>query len=129
MPVIVIPTPYFKREAKSLMKNYISLKDDLKALTQSLKDNPRQGDMLSVVPNIYKVRLAVKSKGKGKSAGVRIITHVEVLAILEPQNDQESEIKVRLITIYDKSDYETVDLEVIKEIIEETLEDEQSQNE
>lgn len=129
MPVIVIPAPYFKKEAKSLIKNYASLKDDLKDFTESLKENPRQGDMLAIAPDIYKVRLAVKSKGKGKSAGVRIITYVEVVAMLVSENEQELQTKVRLITIYDKSDYDTIDLQVIKEIIQETLEEEQTENE
>ncbi len=129
MPVIVIPTPYFKKEAKPLIKNYASLKDDLKDFTESLKENTRQGDMLAIAPDIYKVRLAVKSKGKGKSAGVRIITYVEVVAMLAPENEQELQTKVRLITIYDKSDYDTIDLQVIREIIQETLEEEQTENE
>jgi hypothetical protein len=41
--------------------------------------------------NFYKIRLAVSSKGKGKSGGARVITYVKLI--------RES---VYLSTIYDK---------------------------
>jgi mRNA-degrading endonuclease RelE of RelBE toxin-antitoxin system len=125
MPVTVILTPYFIKEAKPLIKNYRSLKADLQVFTESLKENPRQGDMLMLAPDIYKVRLAVKSKGGGKSKGVRIITHVEIVAVLERENEKDTDVKVRLLTIYDKSDYDTVDVPVIKSILEDILEEDQ----
>ena len=123
MPTEVIATPYFIKEAKPLIKKYVSLKSDLTEFTQSLMENPIQGNML--LPNIYKVRLAVKSKGKGRSGGLRVITHIEVILIADREM-KESLTKVRLITIYDKSDYDTVDNGVLVEIIQEILEEEQN---
>jgi hypothetical protein len=41
----------------------------------------------------YKIRMAISSKNKGKSAGARVITHVHVKGS-----------SVYLIAIYDKSD-------------------------
>ena len=41
----------------------------------------------------YKIRLAIASKGKGKSGGARIITHCAV-----------TETTVLLLSIYDKSE-------------------------
>jgi mRNA-degrading endonuclease RelE of RelBE toxin-antitoxin system len=125
MPVTVILTPYFMKEAKPLIKNYRSLKADLQAFTESLKENPRQGDVLGLAPDIYKVRLAIESKGGGKRNGARVITHVDVVATLEQENEVEAYIKVRLVTIYDKADYDTVDVQVIKSILEDILEEEQ----
>lgn len=80
----------FERQAKKLKKKYPSLKADLYQLIQDLKVNPIQGTPLG--KNCYKIRLAISSKNKGKSAGSRIITNIVV----------EHEI-VYLLTIYDKS--------------------------
>ena len=56
--------------------------------------------------NCYKIRLAIKSKGKGKSGGARIITYVYV-----------SETIVYLLTIYDKSDQENISDNELKELL------------
>lgn len=55
----------------------------------------------------YKIRLAIKSKGKGKSGGARVITYVVT-------DNRE----VYLLTIYDKSEFDSVDDKIIKIIIE-----------
>lgn len=86
----VIPTTIFEKELKKLAKKYPSIKEDIFLLVEQLKVNPTKG--ISLVNNCYKIRLAIKSKGKGKSAGGRVITHVRVL--------NES---VHLLSIYDKS--------------------------
>jgi mRNA-degrading endonuclease RelE of RelBE toxin-antitoxin system len=59
----------FVRNIKPLSKKYKSLADDLEALIDSLEVNPMQGTPLG--KSCYKVRLAIKSKGKGKSGGPR----------------------------------------------------------
>lgn len=61
----------FNRDAKRLGKKYVSLKEELKALENQLLENPRMGVMIR--ENTYKIRLAVKSKGRGKSGGMRIL--------------------------------------------------------
>jgi hypothetical protein len=53
--------------------------------------DPQQGTSLG--HNAYKIRLAVRSKGKGKSGGMRIITFV-----ISRQRE------VYLLWIYDKSE-------------------------
>ena len=64
-------TPHFEREAKILAKRYKSFKADMKDFIESLEKNPMQGDELS--PGIRKIRLAIVSKGKGKSGGARTL--------------------------------------------------------
>lgn len=86
----------FERQAKRLIKKYPSLKKELFELIQSLKENPERGTALG--NHCYKIRLAVASKGKGKSGGARVITHLQVI-----------EKNVFLITIYDKSEQENID--------------------
>ena len=73
----IIVTDNFAREAKKLVKKYNSLKSELKEFIDSLEVDPYQGKLIT--ENVYKIRLAVKSKGKGKSGGLRIITYIHVI--------------------------------------------------
>ena len=102
----VIPTPRFKRQAKKLLKKYSSLTLELQTFEQALMDNPTQGQRLG--QNAYKVRIAVKSKGKGKSGGLRVITYL----ITEEE-------EIYLLTIYDKSEMDNIDNKSLKEMIKE----------
>ncbi len=85
----------FDKQAKRLAKKYPSLKNDLGKLIDSLSFDPIQGDALG--NNFYKIRLAIASKGKGKSGGARIITYIKII-----------ESKVFLTSIYDKSEKATI---------------------
>ena len=87
----VSPAPTFQRAAKALTKRYISLKAELADLTTELAVNPTIGTPIG--SNCYKIRLAIKSKGKGKSGGARVITLVQII-------DEE----VVFLTIYDKAE-------------------------
>ena len=62
----------FKRQFRQLKKKYRSLTDDLENFQQSLKENPFQGDDLG--GGVRKIRMAIASKGKGKSGGARVLT-------------------------------------------------------
>jgi len=61
--------------------------------------------------------LAVKSKGKGKRGGLRVITFLFVKIV---------EKKVYLIAIFDKSEFENISYKKIMERIEETKKQSQS---
>lgn len=74
MNVEVKVTDVFKTAAKKLLKKYSSLKLELQNLEKQLIANPKMGT--SIGNDCYKIRTAVKSKGKGKSGGIRIITHL-----------------------------------------------------
>lgn len=104
MSYSIIPSDKFKKEAKRLIKKYPSLKEELYYLNTLLINQPDTGTHLG--DNVYKVRIAIRSKGKGKSGGARIITYV----IFE-----DSEIY--LLTIYDKSEADSIDDNTIKSII------------
>lgn len=56
----------------------------------------------------YKIRLSVQSKGKGKSGGTRVITYVVT-----------SNAEVYLLTIYDKSEFDTIQDNILKRLINE----------
>jgi mRNA-degrading endonuclease RelE of RelBE toxin-antitoxin system len=64
--------PKFQKELKRLAKKFPSLKTDFSLLLRSLQENPSQGTSLG--NECYKIRMAISSKGKGKSGGARIIT-------------------------------------------------------
>lgn len=72
MKIEIIATPTFAREFKRLKKKYSSLPEDLAAFETELLMNPGTG--IDLGGNIRKARVAVKSKSKGKSGGVRVIT-------------------------------------------------------
>lgn len=91
----IIAVPTFRKELKKLAKKYHSLKMDLAVLFESLEENPIQGTSLG--RNCYKIRLAISSKGKGKSGGARLITNFVI-----------AEETVYLLSIYDKSDKENL---------------------
>jgi len=102
-------TRYFEREAKRLLKKYISLKGELDELGKELSKNPEIGEPLG--SNLYKIRLAVASKGKGKSGGARIITYLKT-----------KEGNIYLLTIYDKGDRDTIsDREIQRILISEDI--------
>jgi len=105
MSFSVIPTDKFKKEAKRLIKKFPSLKAELINLSDELENNPEIGTSLG--NSSFKIRLAIKSKGKGKSGGARVITY------LVTQNKE-----VYLLTIYDKSEFENIDDRTLKSIIE-----------
>lgn len=109
----VIPTPTFAKSLKALAKRYKSMKADMDAFRKSLEENPFQGTELT--SGIRKIRMAITSKGRGKSGGARVITYTVVAA--------ECDGKVYLIELYDKADFSTIDVSVIKDMIASLSED------
>ncbi|WP_223834060.1 type II toxin-antitoxin system RelE/ParE family toxin [Spirosoma profusum] len=78
-----------------MKKKYRSFKTDFSELLDSLEVSPQQGEPLG--KDGYKVRLAIKTKQKGKSGGARVITCVKIV------NEQ-----VFIVAVYDKSEYATL---------------------
>ncbi|MDE6345832.1 MAG: addiction module toxin RelE [Muribaculaceae bacterium] len=91
-------TAEFEKQAKALYKRHRSFKNDLLEFVKSLRENPFQGVELS--PGIRKIRMTITSKGRGKSAGARVITYTIVSAAAEG--------RVYLMNIYDKADFSRV---------------------
>lgn len=113
----IIAIDNFKRDAKKLLKKHLSLKNELAQLQEQLLANPRLGTL--ILENTYKIRLAVKSKGKGKSGGMRVITYVVEVEILVEENITEQAVTVFLVSIYDKSEMENIGDKDLKSLIEE----------
>ena len=116
MKVTVKITRSFKIAAKPLLKKYQSLPKDLLALEKELIKTPRLGIPLG--KDTYKIRLKIPSKGKGKSAGARIISLVETTLIGFAEIVSDEEITVNLLTIYDKADVANISDKELKDLIQ-----------
>ena len=97
-------TDDYKREAKKLLKKYNSLKVELTELRELLQENPTLG--IALGNEIFKIRLAVASKNKGKSGGMRIM----YLARVTAKN-------IYLFSVFDKSEKESISAKNITEIL------------
>jgi mRNA-degrading endonuclease RelE of RelBE toxin-antitoxin system len=95
----------FKKEAKRINKKYASLKQDLAELFNELEQNPTIGTPLG--NDVYKIRLAIASKNKGKSGGARVITYFKT-----------SKHSVLILTIYNKGEKDSITDSEIKNLLE-----------
>ena len=98
----------FEKSLKRLSKKYPSLKADYLAFLNELEKNPMTGN--EIFPNCRKARIAIKSKGKGKSGGGRIIFYFEI-----------DENNIILLFVYDKSEIENVQTAFIEQILQTIL--------
>lgn len=88
-------TGKFDKELKRLVRKFPALKSEYAALIELLETDPLQG--IPIRHNCYKIRLAIASKGTGKSGGARVVTYVHIIGEA-----------VYLLTIYDKSEEDNV---------------------
>ncbi len=116
MKVTVRITKSFKSAAKPLLKKYKSLSKDLVQLEKELISTPRLGTPLG--KDLYKIRLKITSKGKGKSGGARVISLIETSLIGYAEKVSDTEITVNLITIYDKADVGNISEKELKDLVE-----------
>lgn len=98
----------FKKEAKRLSKKYPSLKTELSELFDELQENPTLGTPLG--NDIYKIRLGISSKNKGKSGGARVLSFVKV-----------TQTTVLLFSIYSKGEIDNFSDKQIQELIKDYL--------
>ena len=95
----------FDKEVKKLSKKYNLIKEDLNNFVVDF-DNIHK-EATSIKNNLYKVRLSNSNKNKGKRAGYRIYYYLKI-------NDT-----VYLLTIYDKSQIESINENTLNQYIEE----------
>jgi mRNA-degrading endonuclease RelE of RelBE toxin-antitoxin system len=102
-------TDNFKKEAKKLIKKYASLRAEIAELGKELAENPTMGTPLG--NDVYKIRLSITSKNKGKSGGARIISFVKVI-----------DETVYLLSIYNKGDKDSITDKEIEKLLKGYLE-------
>lgn len=91
----IIATDPFERKIKRLAKKYRALAADLSQVIEELEENPTMG--MALGKGCYKIRVAISSKGKGKSGSARLITYVRII-----------KNTVYLLDIYDKADQQNI---------------------
>jgi mRNA-degrading endonuclease RelE of RelBE toxin-antitoxin system len=101
----IIATKRFARDIKKLVKKYASLKKEYNLLISELEQNPLLLGT-SLGNNCYKIRISIGSKGKSKSGGARVITHIVI-----------KEKTIFLLTIYDKSEKENITNKELQELL------------
>lgn len=97
-------TDNFKKEAKKLVKKYASLRAEIAELGKALAENPTTGSPLG--NDVYKIRLAIASKNRGKSGGARVISFVKII-----------DETVFLLSIYNKGKKDTISDKEIEELL------------
>ena len=100
--------PPFDKDVKRLYKRYRALLDDIKQLINELQINPLIGADLG--HGVRKIRLAIKSKGGGKSGGARVIAYTDIVLEIE-------EGTIYFLALYDKADQETISDKEIKRLL------------
>ena len=66
------------------------------------------------------MRIAIKSKGKGKSEGAIVITYFDLEVFIETESKEEYN-RVFLLGIYDKSETDSITSKEIKSLIDNRL--------
>ena len=67
-------------------------------------ENPAIGTLLR--PNVYKIRLAISSKNKGKSGGARVITYIKII-----------DETVYLLSIYSKGEKDNISEDELDDLL------------
>ena len=114
---------------KRLGKRYPSLRDDIKELGAEILENPHLGTDLG--GGLRKIRMAITSKGRGKSGGARVITFTVVVSVAEAEINllyiydkaERSSIRaeINLLYIYDKAERSSISKKEIAQLIAENL--------
>jgi mRNA-degrading endonuclease RelE of RelBE toxin-antitoxin system len=100
-------TPRFEKDVKKLKKKFPKIKDDLVNFISELSLNPKLG--VDLGENIFKARIPNSSIPTGKSGGFRVITYYKA-------NDT-----LYLITLYSKTEQDTILTERLRKIIKEEI--------
>jgi len=105
----IITTSNFEKELKKLTKKFPSLKVEVAELQTQLFENPFLGTPIG--KNSFKIRLAVKSKGKGKSGGMRVITYIQIDVLVDDLSN------IFMLSIFDKSEMQNISDEELQRLI------------
>ncbi len=97
----------FDKEIKRLRKRYASIADDYENLLNELRNNPHLGTDLG--GGLRKIRMAITSKGRGKSGGERVITFSVVVAV--------EETDINLLFIYDKAERASITMNEVLDLL------------
>ncbi len=106
---MLFPYRHLISNLNAWQKNFLHLKKTFLNLLKVLEQNSKQGTPPG--NDCYKIRLAIASKGKGKSSGARIITNIVI-----------EENTVFLLSIYDKSERQNLSDKELAELLKQVPE-------
>ena len=112
MKVSITYSSIFFAKVKKFLKKFPTLASELQRLEAAILQDPTMGEALG--KGLYKIRLASKSKAKGKSGGFRVINYLV--------NKEQNEIFVTVVTIYDKSEEANIKKDTLLKLLD-SLED------
>ncbi len=95
----------FDKQSKQLSKKFNLLRNDLEDFVNNFNDYHSTATNIKI--NFFKVRLSNANKNKGKSAGYRIYYYLKI------------DDTVYLLTIYDKSQIESINENILIDLIKE----------
>ena len=98
----------FDKDVKKLSKKYNLIKQDLQDFIFNFDDAHKEA--ISIKNNLFKVRVSNSNKNKGKSAGYRVYYYLKI------------NVTVYLLTIYDKSQIESINENSLNQYINEIIE-------
>jgi mRNA-degrading endonuclease RelE of RelBE toxin-antitoxin system len=101
-------TDYFDKLVKKLSKKYRNIDNDIDYFLDEIEDIKDLG--VSLGNNIYKARIKNSDNNKGKSAGYRLITYLQL-----------NEDELTLLYIYSKSELENIKEAVLDKVIIDTF--------
>lgn len=105
----VFVTHFFEKKFRSLSRKYPKLPLDLKDLIDEIENNPGAGERLKGCKGpVYKIRMGSRDMKKGKSGAFRIIYFLKI-----------QENLIYLLTLYPKSERETIHTIEINKILKE----------
>lgn len=94
----------FSKEFKRLLKKYPSLKSDFQNILNNIEKELKLA--IDLGNGFKKIRINIKSKGKGSVGGGRIITYETIVAV--------NDTKVVFASIYNKGEFDSIDINILK---------------
>ncbi len=104
----IIATSNYLKGYKKIRKKYPSFATDIESIFSALEKDAKQGK--EIMPNVYKLRVAISGKNQGKSGGARLIFYY--LTVKE---------KVILMYVYDKAEIADIPDHEVKDFVKELL--------
>lgn len=105
----VIPLPSFNHSVKKLLKQFHSIKDDIKEAVRSIESNAQHGDLIPGGHGVRKIRQGNSDTGTGKRYGYRLLYFYQ---------DQPNKI-IYLLLIYAKSEKKDVTIKELQNLLNE----------
>lgn len=107
MPTKVEIPASFSRDLRRLARKYPKIVDLVDSLVAQLREDQRPGvKLIGTGYNLYKVRLANPSAGRGKSGGFRVIYYVKFTD------------RILMVTVYSKTEEKDLSPERIRQILQ-----------